>query len=168
VTHFNIFPGNTRHLLNWINPSSGQFTGTLIRVKTTGFPTSPNDGTLVIDKSNTPGSFDSYTHTGLTNGVTYYYAAFAHNDVNTYAAAATAGPARPAIGPDFDRDGDCDQADFGLLQSCFTAPGLAQLDPVCQPALLEGNDNDVDAADMAVFMACFTGPNVYASPTCAD
>lgn len=65
-----------RVLLTWTNPTTGGTqTGTNIRAKTTGFPTGPTDGTQVADVLS---SNASYIHTGLTNGTTYYYAAYAY------------------------------------------------------------------------------------------
>jgi hypothetical protein len=76
--------------LTWRNPLSGAFSGTLIRCKTTGYPSGPDDGVLVCDKIGVPGATDQFVHTGLTNGITYYYAAFAHDDCGHYAPAALA------------------------------------------------------------------------------
>ncbi len=58
---------------------------------------------------------------------------------------------------DFDLDHDVDQADFGHIQACLTGTGLAQNDPDCRDARLDG-DADVDGADLAVFLNCFSGP----------
>ncbi|MDO8586544.1 MAG: DUF5010 C-terminal domain-containing protein [Armatimonadota bacterium] len=74
--------------LSWTNPTDSDFTATMIRFRNDTYPTSPSDGTLVIDKTNTPGSNDSHQHTGLTNGLTYYYSAFAHDAVPNYSSAA--------------------------------------------------------------------------------
>lgn len=161
-------PGNTSTSLGWTNPASGNFTGTMIRARIGSAPTGPTDGAFVADKAGNPGSTDTFTHTGLTNGQPYYYAAFAHDAAGTYALPAIAGPARPAVGPDFDRDGDVDLSDFGRMQACLTGPGIPQTDPSCQPTLLDAIDYDVDGADMALFLACFSGPQAYASPNCAD
>jgi hypothetical protein len=84
VTMFKVQPSNGLNRLSWTNPTSGNFQGTLIRFKTTGYPTGPDDGTLLCDRAALPGSSDSFEHTGLTNGVTYYYAAFAHDDASHY------------------------------------------------------------------------------------
>lgn len=75
--------------LSWQNPSASDFTGTLIRRKTGGFPAHRDDGQLVADKAGAPGSTDSYLDTGLADGATYYYAAFAHDHHRNYAAPAT-------------------------------------------------------------------------------
>ena len=85
VTSFTATAANQQVTLSWHNPSDPDFTKTMIRYKTTGYPTSTSDGMLVIDKSNPPGSNDSYIHTNLTNGVRYYYSAFAHDAIPNYA-----------------------------------------------------------------------------------
>ncbi|NLE60023.1 MAG: hypothetical protein GX616_16855 [Planctomycetes bacterium] len=72
----------------------------------------------------------------------------------------------PSI-PDFDRDGDVDQEDFGLFQACYTSPGVAQEDPDCAKAMLDGDD-DVDPADFAIFLNCMAGPGVAYAIDCAD
>ncbi|MCX8053187.1 MAG: hypothetical protein N3B12_05215 [Armatimonadetes bacterium] len=72
--------------LSWINPSGSNFSGTMIRFKTTGYPSGPADGALVCDRSAPPGSSDQFTHSGLVNGVTHYYAAFAHDDCGNFSA----------------------------------------------------------------------------------
>ncbi len=86
VTAFRVDPSDGVVRLSWVNPSSGNFAGTLIRAKTTGYPTGPTDGILVCDKVAPPGTPDSFTHSGLANGTTYYYAAFAHDDALHYSA----------------------------------------------------------------------------------
>lgn len=64
--------------LGWTNSTSSDFSQTIIRYRTDGkFPVSPVDGFAVVTKSGAPGSVDSFIHTGLTNGTTYSYSAFA-------------------------------------------------------------------------------------------
>ena len=79
VTNFVATEGNGQNVLTWLNPGGQQFAGTLIRFKTTGYPTGPTDGTAIYDSTGT-----TYTHTGLTNGVTYYYTAWAHDSAPNY------------------------------------------------------------------------------------
>ena len=64
--------------LSWTNPDVG-YTGTLIRRKTGSYPTGPTDGTSIYDGSGT-----SKSDTGLTDGVTYYYAVWAHDNLSNY------------------------------------------------------------------------------------
>jgi hypothetical protein len=66
---------------------------------------------------------------------------------------------------DLDRDGDVDLTDFGLLQLCFSGPGVSP-GAECDSSLLDG-DNDVDQGDLVIFLGCLSGPNVPADPDCA-
>jgi hypothetical protein len=68
---------------------------------------------------------------------------------------------------DQDRDGDVDQADFGVFQGCYTGPGRRQTDPACRFARLD-HDVDVDLNDFGVFQRCVSGPNIPADPACTD
>jgi len=74
--------------------------------------------------------------------------------------------------PDFDGDGDVDQADFGVFQACLTSPA----DPfelvneafdaaICQCFDLDG-DQDVDEDDFLGFLACASGPDIPADKSC--
>jgi hypothetical protein len=74
--------------LSWTNPSQSWFYGTMVRYKTTGYPTSPSDGILLCNIQGVPGGTHVFKHTGLTNGQRYYYAAFAYDADNHYSAAA--------------------------------------------------------------------------------
>src|SRR6185503_19114928 len=109
VTNFTATPGDTQVSLSWINPT-GDFTGTMIRFSTTGYPGSPTGGTLLYQGAGT-----STTHTGLTNGVTYYYSAFAYDEVPNYSGAATAS-ATPA-------GAFCFQDDFNYPDGALVGQG---------------------------------------------
>ncbi|MDO8683460.1 MAG: carbohydrate-binding protein, partial [Armatimonadota bacterium] len=85
ATNFSALGGSGLVNLSWTNPADSDFTKTMIRFKTTGYPTGVSDGVLVVDKAGTPSANDSYIHTGLSNGVTYYYSAFAHDAGPNYA-----------------------------------------------------------------------------------
>lgn len=76
--------------LTWHNPPDADFGGTMIRYKTTGYPTGPADGLLVANRAASPGSIDSVIQTGLTPGVTYYYSAFAYDQQPAYSSGAHA------------------------------------------------------------------------------
>ncbi len=141
--------------LSWTNPSTSDFAGTMIRFKTTGYPAGPTDGTLVVDAANAPSTSDHFDHMNLARG-TYYYAAFAYDEVMNFA---DAGHAQAAILPgDFDGDTDIDQVDFGHLQACLTADGVSYT-PACRDADLEG-DGDVDAVDFGLFLPCMGGSDL--------
>lgn len=76
--------------------------------------------------------------------------------------------APPLDRPDFDRDGDVDQEDFGRFQVCFSGAGVAQPDvDHCLPALLDADD-DVDADDFGIFQRCLSGAGIQRNPGCLD
>ena len=88
VTSLTSSGSNTKVYLNWHNPSGADFVGVMIRYRTDRFPTSISDGTLLSNIAGSPGSNGSYVHTGLPNGVTYYYSLFAYDTEPNYAAPA--------------------------------------------------------------------------------
>ena len=62
----------------------------MIRFKTTSTPTSASDGALACDKQGPSGSADQCVHSGLTNGTTYFYAAFSYDAAPNYGTSASA------------------------------------------------------------------------------
>jgi uncharacterized repeat protein (TIGR01451 family) len=77
VAVFTVTSTNGTNLLEWMNPSSAAYVSTEILFKTSGFPTGPLDGTSLFN-GGASGAKGTYLHTGLTNDMTYYYAAFVH------------------------------------------------------------------------------------------
>lgn len=68
---------------------------------------------------------------------------------------------------DYDRDGDVDQGDYGVLQACYTGADTPVTDPACLIAPLD-DDDDVDRDDVDIFEQCRSGPALPATPDCAD
>jgi hypothetical protein len=66
------------------------------------------------------------------------------------------------IAGDYDRDGDLDGDDFGVLQACMSGPGVG-LAGDCLKADLD-RDSDVDPGDFGVFQRCFSGVGVAVKP----
>ncbi|MGC8862046.1 MAG: carboxypeptidase regulatory-like domain-containing protein [Armatimonadota bacterium] len=79
VTSLAAAPSDRVVRLTWTNPTSANFTGTVIQFKTTGYPTSPADGTRLCDRPAQPGSSDGFDHVGIENGTPCFYTAFAHD-----------------------------------------------------------------------------------------
>ncbi|MBI4457897.1 fibronectin type III domain-containing protein [Candidatus Uhrbacteria bacterium] len=92
VSNFTAVGGNGVANLTWVNPTDTDFQGVKIVRKTGSFPTGPTDGTQVYNSNGT-----SLLNSGLTNGVTYYYGAYAYDDVPNYASGsmASAQPSGP-------------------------------------------------------------------------
>lgn len=82
VENFIARPGNLEAELLWQAPDPDEdssFVGVRIVRKVGSIPTSINDGTVVYE-----GTALTYTDTGLTAGITYYYRAFAYNAKKKY------------------------------------------------------------------------------------
>jgi hypothetical protein len=154
VTGFAATPDHGQITLSWTNPTTSDFLGTIIRCKTTGYPTGAHDGFPVAVRPKSPGSSDSFVHTGVVRANTYYYAAFAYDAIPNHASAAQAS-ARPLAQADFDSDNDVDQKDFGHLQECFGGSGQP-IPSDCDDADLDGS-GDVDVDDLGVFIGCVSG-----------
>jgi FG-GAP repeat/Bacterial Ig domain len=74
-------------LLAWRDPTDADLDGVMIRRSTSAFPASPADGSLVLEA---PVGMTSLVDGSLTNGRTYYYAAFAYDDAGNFANGVTA------------------------------------------------------------------------------
>lgn len=90
VTGFSAVGEDGQISLSWTNPADADFTSTVIRYSTSGYPAGPSDGALVVDRANSPGSSDSVVHTGLDSEKTYYYSAFARDSASNCSSAAHA------------------------------------------------------------------------------
>ncbi len=154
VTQFTATAGHGQNTLSWTNSTSADSLGTIIRCKTTGYPTDAHDGLPVTIRPKSPGASDTFVHAGLVRANTYYYAAFAYDAIPNHASAAQVS-ARPLAPADFDSDDDVDQQDFGHLQRCFGGSGQP-IAAGCEDADLD-DEGDVDADDMDVFIGCMSG-----------
>jgi len=167
VSSLAVMSTTTVNTLQWVNPTSPQFSATRIVYRTDREPTGPEDGTVFADDAALPGTTRSLSHTGLINGVMHHYAAYAYfQDASRFYAPAANGSGAPAVAPDMDHDGDVDQTDFGLFQGCYSGAFTPQTDLACRQARMDA-DSDVDEADAAIFMGCISGPGVPALWSCA-
>lgn len=107
VTNFGAAAGDRQVTLSWKHSASTDAKGTQVRFRTDRNPLNPTDGTVACDRVGAPGANDSCVHAGLTNGTTYYYAAFAYDNANNYAAGvnANATPAGAVNSPPADVTG---------------------------------------------------------------
>jgi len=96
VSSLTATPGDASVTLDWNLPPDPDFAGTRIVRKEGGYPTGPNDGTIIYQ-----GAANTYLDLGLTNGTTYYYAAYAYDTHNNFSsgALASATPVGPIVTP---------------------------------------------------------------------
>jgi uncharacterized protein (TIGR03790 family) len=86
ITNFDAVAGDESASLTWTNPfGDDDWVGTIVVRKTDSYPNSYTDGTQIYNGQN--GGF--YTDTGLSNGTTYYYGAFAYDTAGNYTASST-------------------------------------------------------------------------------
>lgn len=168
VSQFVATPSSEANLLTWQNPSSGNYSGAMVRYRTDTYPTSPTDGALAVDLGGDPGAGSSFNHAGLTNGQTYYYGVWAYfQDASRYYAGRVMTTGTPAGDADLDRDGDVDMDDYAAFQVCMTGLAVPQNDPDCLRTRLDG-DTDVDEFDLDLFLGCLSGVNVPSVSDCAQ
>jgi hypothetical protein len=79
VINVNALPSYGGIKLYWNNPVRGDYSGTLIRMKTDSYPTGPNDGTLTYWYNGTA------CNVAGTNGQKYYFGIFAHDTLMNFA-----------------------------------------------------------------------------------
>jgi hypothetical protein len=87
------FPGDGEVLLTWANPVDPAWAGTTLLRREGSFPQSPMDGTVIFD-----GRGSTFFDTSVTNGVAYFYRAFAHDAAGLYFPELI-GPAQAGVTP---------------------------------------------------------------------
>lgn len=86
---WNFVGGNQQVTFNWRAASTSNAAGIRVVRKIGSYPTSIYDGTIVINQSAAPSSTGTFTDTNLTNGVGYYYAAYAYDNYSNYSSSYT-------------------------------------------------------------------------------
>jgi hypothetical protein len=109
VQNFTAVGGDQQITLSWTNPPDSDFVGVRIRYRTDHFPADINDGTLLGDFTGQPNQTASTAHTGLQNGVTYYYSAASYDASGNYQSTAHASvtPSTSADTPNSTSSGGC-------------------------------------------------------------
>jgi hypothetical protein len=89
VAAFAATAGDTTVVLRWTNSNDTDFDHALIRFSTVSHPKNVAEGSPVPNGNsgifaNVPASVDSFIHTHLTNGVTYYYSIWSGDEMPNY------------------------------------------------------------------------------------
>jgi hypothetical protein len=123
-----------------------------------------NKGTpVIVVATHGPGcAFVNWTEGGVEVSASAVYPFTANADRTLVANFVILVP-RPG---DFDSDGDVDQKDLLLFESCASGPAIP-LAAGCEKRDFD-RDNDVDQSDFAAFQRCYSGENVPADPNCAN
>jgi hypothetical protein len=84
VELFDAEAGEEQVSLSWVDPEDADFTATRVLRSTTGFATGPEPS--ATQSVAYEGAAEAFTDTDLQNGTTYYYTAFATDDVGNWSA----------------------------------------------------------------------------------
>ena len=84
VQDFTAVGSDQQMTLSWTNPSDPDFAGVRIRYRTDHFPENIEDGTLLGDFAGEINERIDTVHTGLQNGVTYYYSASSYDSQGNF------------------------------------------------------------------------------------
>jgi len=84
VINFEARAGNGQVILSWTNPDDSDFSGTKICYSTTTYPIDPITCDKVCLRPAPPDTEDFCIHADLSNETTYYYTAFAYDEIANY------------------------------------------------------------------------------------
>jgi outer membrane protein assembly factor BamB len=138
-----------QNVLEWFNPVA-PFARTILRVRTDGtFPTSVVDGAPVTSQTGGGvGVRDSFVHSGLINGTTYYYSAFTDNGAGLFSAA------QNVKGTPFDTSGAVQWAynsgSTSMAPAGIIAQGSGQLDGSVLVGANDGRMHAMNRGDGAI------------------
>ena len=170
VGGFTATPGDRRTVLRWTNPADADYEHTLVRYSTYTYPATPLNGNPVDNGAGgvfpgTAAQADSFVHTGLANNVTYYYAAFAADEVPNYAQPATAASTPEDTLSPPPVSGFTAAAGDGSTRLFWTSPDEADLDGVM---IRYSTDSYPAAPDLGTPVENGSGGAFAASPAAAD
>ena len=141
VSNFEAIPGDSQITLKWKNPPDPDFKGVKIMRSEKFYPQDSWTGYLVYDGKGT-----SFTDTGLTNGIRYYYTAFAYDFAGNYSsgAIASAVPFKikpPPLPEEITTEEECLKAGYYWYDdACHSEPKLPPPPPEVEKLTLKDFD----------------------------
>ena len=137
-TNLAVTAGNATAAVTWSDPSNvadtsarygANWARTVLVRKAGSAPTSPTDGTVVVtETTRNQYSSTAFNDTGLANGTTYYYAAFAISSDGVASTAATASATPTAFDPSKIAFATATDAEIGLMISKANAGDITLSD----------------------------------------
>ena len=143
VSNFQATPADKQITLSWQNPPDSDFKAVRIMRSTDFYPANPWSGTPVYNDKGT-----SVIDTGLINGTTYYYTAFAYDNAGNYSSGAivSAVPSKikPPILPPPEKittEEGCEEAGYYWYDdACHAEPKIPPPPPEVEKITLEDFD----------------------------
>ncbi len=134
VSNLVAIPGIRQNVLSWRNPSDADLAGVIVRFSLAAPPLTVSDGTPIFN-----GLAETYTHTGLTPGVRYYYTVFAYDVAGNVASGAVA-TAIPLFDDDHIEDETDDASDDSDVPSDSDAVDGGPTDATGGPTVVSPTD----------------------------
>ncbi|HEY4634162.1 MAG TPA: PQQ-binding-like beta-propeller repeat protein [Candidatus Limnocylindrales bacterium] len=165
VRFFTASSTNQRNVLEWINPTDADYVSTEIVVRGDRFPTGPGDGATIynLGTGGSGGRVKLPHATGaLSNGLTFYYAAFVHR----FPSLPAVSPGRFVTGRPFDHTSSPVKWAFSTGATALTAPTVGGAGVIATSndevlyAMERGVDDDQVGVDSGEWPALFEPTDV--------
>ncbi len=154
VSNFTVAPGNAKIVLLWENPADLDLAGVKVIVCLNEAPSglADPDCSQIYNSNGT-----TYTHTGLTNGTSYYYGAFSFDAAGQFASGAL-GSGKPSAPVE----------EVPLKEEKVTPPPVQPGTPPATPPANTGADTGSTGAGQQASSGTGSTPSAGSAKTCGD
>ncbi|MFH1404851.1 MAG: fibronectin type III domain-containing protein [Patescibacteria group bacterium] len=115
VSNLQVTPSNQQNVLTWVNPEGDDLAGVVVTVCTDEFPDGPYDTDCEIVMND---FVEIFTHSGLSNGTTYYYGVFVYDSALQFSSGALGSGTPYAEDEDFEYCGNGICSETESADSC--------------------------------------------------